>query len=222
MVSETVIPLLLQWQEICENIKKNKDNNLFTCSIFIDLAKAFDTVDHSILLHKLQHYGIRGEALSLFTSYLYDRQQFVQIGQCKSNPCKISCGVPQGSVLGPLLFLLYINDLQNASSLQITLFADDTLLSLASSDLNSLKSCVNKELHNVEVWMNSNMLSINISKTNYMLTAPSNRNIQTRGLDLNIKFIGKPLQRTSSCKYLGVILDESIDWKNHVDLLINW
>ena len=113
-----------------------------TCGIFIDLSKAFDTVNHQILLNKLEHYGIRGHALELFKSYLSNRNQYVHLGKCKSQSRPISCGVPQGSVLGPLFFLLFINDLPKCCSTgKVRLFADDTTIFfiLTQSMMSSLQ-----------------------------------------------------------------------------------
>ena len=115
--------------------------------MFIDLKKAFDTVNHDILLLKLEHYGIRGGAYSWFKSYLSDRKQFVSLNGVDSNLKNISCGVTQGSVLGPLLFLLYINDLSNISSkLKFFLFADDTNIYFESKDLRNIEKIINIEL----------------------------------------------------------------------------
>ena len=126
--------------KITENIRSALDNGKFACGIFVDLQKAFDTVDHVILLKKLEHYGIRGIGNSWFESYLNDRSQFVSISGFDSALKSISHGVPQGSVLGPLLFLLYINDLHNAIKYcMVHQFADDTNLLLFDSSLKSLQ-----------------------------------------------------------------------------------
>ena len=132
--------------DIYEKLLHNLDKGLNSCAIFLDLAKAFDSVDHEILLRKLTKYGIRGKALELFKSYLTKRTQFVKVGTVTSSLLPIDCGVPQGSILGPLLFIIFINDMQNATNLFIKLFADDTFLCAQNSDINLLGIEVNTEL----------------------------------------------------------------------------
>ena len=133
--------------QITESIRNSIDNNEFGCGIFIDLKKAFDTVNHSILLSKLNHYGVRGKAHDWFHSYLSNREQFVCINGHNSDSLFITFGVPQGSVLGPLLFLLYINDLPNTSKLlSFRLFADDTNIYFSHKNLNDLELILNQEL----------------------------------------------------------------------------
>ena len=130
---------------ITETIRKTLDNNKYGCGVFIDLKKAFDTVNHDILLQKLEHYGIRESALSWFKSYLSDRKQYVNINGTNSETKNVTCGVPQGSVLGPLLFLLYINDLPNISQkLKFYLFADDTNIYLESEDLSNIEKIMKR------------------------------------------------------------------------------
>ena len=149
------------------------DEKMFSCGIFIDLKKAFDTVDHSILLRKLQHYGIRGSIENWFQSYLTDTTQTIQVGLCISTKENILCGVPQGSVLGPLLFLICINDIQNSSKrFQFYLFADDTNLLYAGRNLKSLETVVNRELLGVGDWLTANKLSLNFKKTNSVIFHP--------------------------------------------------
>ena len=134
-----------------EAIRNTIDNQKYGCGVFIDLKKAFDTVNHSILLRKLEHYGIRGVALDWFTSYLLDRKQYVSVEGHISRYCEITCGVPEGSVLGPLLFLIYINDLPSVSkSVAFYLFADDTNIYFEASDLFTLKKVLNRELRHVK------------------------------------------------------------------------
>ena len=148
--------------DIVSKIQSNMDERLYSCGVFIDLKKAFDTVDHTILLCKLHHYGIRGVINDWFSSYLSDRTQTTQIGSDISSKDKILFGVPQSSVLGPLLFLIYINDIYQAShKLNFYLFADDTNLLYADKNLRSLESVVNAELIKVCEWLNANKLSLN-------------------------------------------------------------
>ena len=155
---------------LTETIKSSLDKNRFGCGIFIDLQKAFDTVNHDILLKKLEHYGIRGTDLSWFRSYLSNRKQFVSTDGHSSSLTNISCGVPQGSVLGPLLFLTYINNLQNSSQfLSFFLFADDTNIYCDSDNLQLLTKKINRELKKVKLWLDSNKLALNIEKTNFVL-----------------------------------------------------
>ena len=138
------------------------DSNLYTCGIFIDFSKAFDTVNHEILLKKLESCGIRGMPLKWFTSYLNNRQQYVAIGHTESPRQTTTCGIPQGSTLGPLLFLLYIKDVPNCSeTLTFRIFADDTNLLASAGDLKSLEILINSEFEKVKVWCDVNKLSIN-------------------------------------------------------------
>ncbi len=164
--SSTILALL----DITERIRESLDNGKYGCGVFIDLKKAFDTVNHEILLLKLEHYGIRDNILNWFQSYLHGRKQYVFYNGVSSDILDISCGVPQGSVLGPLLFLLYINDLPNISSkLQFFLFADDTNLYYESDDLVELEKTMNSELKKLSLWLNVNRLALNVGKTNFII-----------------------------------------------------
>ena len=203
---------------LTEAIRNTLDNKRFGCGIFIDLQKAFDTVNHKILLSKLEHYGVRGCALEWFRSYLSNRKQYVSVNGSNSNLLSITCGVPQGSVLGPLLFLIYINDLPNASKkLCFYLFADDTNIYCESKDLSCLIKTVNKELRSIKKWLDANKLSLNIGKTNYIIFHSSSANVSLD--DSNIKIGKKHIKRVKFVKFLGLLLDEHLSWKYHVSEL---
>ena len=199
--------------EIKSLLLKNLDKKIHTCTIFLDLAKAFDSVDHKILLRKLERYGIRGIPLQLIKSYLAGRQHLVKVGTNESDFKILDIGVPQGSVLGPLLFLLFINDLPNCSKFKFLLFADDTCLSLESKNFFKLQKEVNRELKKVSRWLALNKLSLNISKTKFMIVK---RHTKGNMENIKLKLNGKNIERCSSYKYLGVYVDEKLDWKTHV------
>ena len=154
--------------------------------------------------------GIRGIALDFIKSYLTDRVQFVELNGDPSDLQKISCGVPQGSILGPMLFLLYINDLHLCTKLlNLFLFADDTTIVFTSTDLNFLIASVNRELQSLSNWFAQNKLSVNVSKTNYMIF----KTYPVASLNMPLLLDGKSITRVSSTKFLGVIIDERLAWK---------
>ena len=170
----TIHALLL----LTDKIQKAIDKGTYSCGIFLDLCKAFDTVNHNILLTKLEYYGVRGVAHAWFTSYLSDRNQFVSLHGTNSEYQTLTCGVPQGSVLGPLLFLLYVNDICNCSSiLEFHLFADDTNVFLSDTNIQKLELNLNIELGKVSHWLNANKLSLNIEKTSFVIFHPPQRKI---------------------------------------------
>ena len=156
--------------ELVTNIIKAKDTTKSTLSVFLDLSKAFDTLNHAILLRKLEFYGIRGIALKWFCNYLTNRKQFVIYNNESSNTEVISCGVPQGSVLGPLLFLVYINDISNCLHYsKIILFADDATIYISSNNIDSLFYNLNADLADLADWFKANKLALNVNKSNYLL-----------------------------------------------------
>ena len=207
--------------DIVDIIQNNMDLKLFTCGIFLDLKKAFDTVNHSILLKKLNHYGIRGIINDWFSSYLPGRSQVTEIDSNLSTISKISCGVPQGSVLGPLFFLIYINDFHNSSAkFSFYLFPDDTNLLYAGKNLRSLEETVNNELVKVSDWLNANKLTLNATKSNFVIFRPYQRKID---YSVNIQMCDNSnhfltsLECKNHVKYLGVLLDSHLSWKYHID-----
>ena len=180
---------------LTEAVRNTLDNKRLGCGIFIDLQKAFDTVNHRILLSTLEHYGVRGCALEWFRSYLSDRKQYVSVNGSNSDLLSITCGVPQGSVLGPLLILIYINDLPNVSmTFTSYLFADDTTIYYESKDLSNLLKIANKDFRLIKRWLDANKLSLNIDKTNYIIFHSFSRNVPS---DFTIK-IGKNMLKELS------------------------
>ena len=198
---------------LAENLVDTLDNRNCAAGIFLDFQIAFDTVDHGILLDKLYCYGIRGIAHDWFVSYLSNRQQSVIYNGCESELKVMRCGVPQGSILGPMLFLLYINDLTNVSSFFMPiLFADDTNLFCTGIDLKNMIRQVNEELAKIYAWVNANKLSLNIDKTNFMLFMPKYSSHCANHIVINQIRI----QEVKETKFLGVIIDNKLKFSAHI------
>ena len=202
---------------IIDKIQKAIEEGKFSCGIFLDLSKAFDCVNHQILLSKLEFYGLRGITHSWLKSYLSNRKQYVSIGNTTSDELTVSCGVPQGSVLGPLLFLLYINDFKNSSNLfEFHLFADDCNLFYAHKNVSVLENQINAHLLHIHHWLSCNRLSLNIDKSNFVVFHPPQKKISYH-LHLSINQI--PLKPEHSIKYLGLYLDSHLSFKAHIQYL---
>ena len=177
-------------------------------------SKAFDTVNHAILIKKLEHYGIRGLAKEWFISYLHSRKQFTSIGNTNSKELPISWGVPQGSVLGPLLFLLYTNDFKNCtSSLNLHLFADDSNLLFSHKNLAQLEMIINVELAHVQTWLSTNKLSLN------QITFYSTPHRKKVNISIKLNINDTSLKEKPCIKYLGIMLDSNLNWKSHVNCI---
>ncbi len=158
--------------ELTDQLKTNIDDQKITCGIFLDLSKAFDTVNHSLLLQKLYRYGIRGTPLVWLTNYLNNRMQYVEIDGVRSSNLKVNCGVPQGSTLGPLLFLIYVNDMPNCSKkVAFRIFADDTALFYSSKNSNELQTTMQQEFQHLLDYCKAN----NFSKSHYVVISPQRK-----------------------------------------------
>ena len=168
---------------------------------------------------KLEHYGIRGTALQWIKSYFSKRPQFVQFNETQSSMLTIKCGVPQGSILGPLFFIVYINDLANASKVtESLLFADDTSIFYSRADIDHLVHVLNEELNNIDIWMKCNKLSINTKKTNYIIFKHKQKKIHR---NTHLYFDDQLLERADTTKFLGVYIDENLNWKSHIGHVCN-
>ena len=208
--------------EVIDYIYKSLDDGNYVFGIYIDLKKAFDTVQHQILLQKLQYYGIRGIALDWFNSYLSNRKQFVLTNGIESDILELSgYGVPQGSVLGPILFLLFINDIHNSlDKIIIKLFADDTNCFVSGNDFNLLERIAETEFNKLRKWINANKLAINFDpkKSSYCIFKPRNKCLPVnfnRGLTMGTKV----LKYKENTRYLGLLLDHKLTWDSHIQEL---
>ena len=202
--------------DLIDEITLALDEGCYAVSLFLDLSKAFDTVNHSILLSKLNFYGIRDVENQWFRSYLIKRKQRVYVNGAESSFLSVNSGVPQGSILGPFLFLVYINDIVNATNyFSLRLFADDTSLTATGRDLDALLHLINSELPAIYDWLCSNKLTLNLSKTKYIVFQP--RQKLNYNLYTPLKLADQYLEQSHSVNYLGLIIDCSLSWHHHID-----
>ena len=194
------------------------DNKRNQITVFCDFSKAFDRISHSILLHKLNIYGIRGKAKDFLKSYLCHRKQFTVYNNISSTYKNINYGVPQGSILGPILFFININDIVRSSNkIKFLLYADDTTVYIQGNHVDEIVDTMNNELAKVSEWIASNNLTLNVSKTCYMVSSISNINED----HVHIKIGNNLLTRVKHIKFLGKIIDDRLTWKPHLNQLCN-
>ena len=191
--------------------------------MYLDLSKAFDTINYDILINKLKHYGIKGNSLNLFKNYLSNRSQFVSVNDVNSEKRPISTGVPQGSILGPLLFLIYINDMVFASEIFASImYADDTTLSCTVNFKKSVLTDIsetelNNELQKISTWLKLNKLSLNVSKTKFMIFHTPTKKVSTPKLMIDDSVI----ERVTEFNFLGINVHENLNWSCHTTKIAN-
>ena len=202
--------------DFINHVSGSLDEGLIVVAVFVDLRKAFDVVNIDILLRKLEHMGFRGIVYNLIKSYLIGRKQYVRLGDVNSNVCLNECGVPQGSVLGPLLYTLYVLNLRCARlKASYYTFADDTVLVYTGREERALNNTVNSDLNLYLNWLYYNKLKINIDKTNFITFKQKNKHIQ----NLNIQINNLRINEVQHIKYLGLQIDNNLQWTKHIDYI---
>ena len=205
--------------ELVDRITQELDKGHTPINIFLDLSKAFDTLDHDILLHKLSYYGIKNSALDLFKSYLSNRKQYVDFLNNRSAYASLNVGVPQGSILGPLLFIIYVNDITASSNIfKFLMYADDTTLFTTINCFENNENTnqyINDELSKINEWLIFNKLSLNASKTKFMVfSMPQKKVVIPR-----LKFADTEIESVDQFNFLGITLDKHLNWNAHINQL---
>ena len=188
--------------------------------VYIDLSKAFDTLTFEVLLYKLKYYGVTDTAFDLLKSYLTNRKQYVVFDSCQSEHVEIYTGVPQGSILGPLFFSIYINDLITVSDrLNFLMYANDTTIYFNLEDFDNLtkETDINRELEKVNMWLKLNKLSLNTQKTKLMLFHREQKHLD----EINVVINGIEIEQVPPFNFLGIMLDENLSWKSHIEMVGN-
>ena len=201
--------------EFLENVYESFEENNYYLALYLDFSKAFDTISHDILLKKLDYIGFRGPIQSWIRSFLSGRSQYVEVGGSVSCSLPITIGVPQGSTLGPLFFILYINDMINSlTNMDIIHFADDSTLHVKFAKNSNISTMVNNELYSINNWLKVNKLCLNIDKTKYMIFS-----IKEKPPDINLSIGNIQIGRTNVHKFLGVFIDDKITFSDHISKL---
>ena len=202
---------------ITEDLFDNIDKGCTTGIVMLDLQKAFDCIDHHILLQKLRFIGMSEKVTKWFEGYLIGRKQFITMNGISSNTKELTCGIPQGTIVGPMLFSIYVNDLPTAvKHSKVLMYADDTCLYFSSNNVQELTTTLNKDLESVCEYLKCNKLKLNVKKCEFLVVGTRSK---LNRLDPNIHLLVEsiPILRVSSCKYLGVIIDENLSWNLHIN-----